>query len=249
MINVVLLGFGNLNHHLFLALEKAENVRIKQVFNRNQIGLPSLYPHISFTDDIIALEPADIYIIGIPDDAIGPFSQSLPFQNKLVVHTSGGVPMDELSKKNRRGVFYPLQTFSKQRKVDFREIPICIEAAEASDLELLQKLGNSISENVLEISSEKRLKLHLAAVFVNNFTNHLYRIGDEILKKEDLSFDLLKPLIMETASKIEHLSPAQAQTGPGRRNDQKTIQKHLGLLGEGEYRDIYEMFTQALTSK
>jgi len=249
MIDVVLLGFGNLNHHLFLALKKAENVRIKQVFNRNQIGLPSPYHHISFTDDITALAQADVYIIGIPDDAIGPFSQSLPFQNKLVVHTSGGVAMDELSNKNRRGVFYPLQTFSKQRKVDFSTIPICIEAEGVSDLELLQTLGKSISENVLEISSQKRVKLHLAAVFVNNFTNHLYRIGSEILEKEGLSFDLLKPLIIETASKIEHLSPAQAQTGPGRRNDQKTIQKHLRLLEENEYRDIYEIFTQALISK
>ena len=249
MINVVFLGFGNLNYHLCHALSKAENVTVKQVFNRNFIDFLSPLEKIPFTDDISKLADADIYIIGIPDDAISPFSESLPFQNKLTVHTSGGVGMDQLSNKNRRGVFYPLQTFSKQREVDFTNIPICIEAESTEDIELLRKLGKTISENVVEISSEKRARLHLAAVFVNNFTNYLYGIGSEILKEDDLSFDLLKPLIMETAFKIENLSPTEAQTGPARRNDKKTIEKHLQLLGDSPYREFYELFTKALNAK
>lgn len=206
----------------------------------------SPFEKIYFTDDISKVEDADVYIIGIPDDGISSFSEALFFKNKLVVHTSGGAAMNVLSSKNRRGIFYPLQTFSKQRRVDFKNIPICIEAENQNDLNLLRKLGEIISENVVEISSEKRAKLHLAAVFVNNFTNYLYEIGSEILKDEDLPFDLLKPLIVETASKIKTLSPKEAQTGPAMRNDVKTIEKHLHLLGDSQYRKFYELFTEEL---
>ncbi len=246
MINVVFLGFGNLNSNLLKALSKAKEITVKQVFNRNHIKIISPSENIPFTDDISKIEDADVYIIGIPDDVIPEFSESLPFQNRLVVHTSGGVSMNALSTKNRPGIFYPLQTFSKERAVDFTNIPICIEAENAKDLELLRNLGKAISENVVEISSEKRAKLHLAAVFVNNFTNHLYQIASEILKEEGLPFDLLKPLILETASKIETLPPAKAQTGPAKRNDVKTIEKHLHLLGDSRYRKFYELFTEQL---
>lgn len=246
MIKVVFLGFGNVNSHLLKALHNNSKVSVIQVFNRNFIKMISPFEKIPFTDDISKIADADIYIIGIPDDAISSFSESLSFQNKLVVHTSGGAAMNALAAKNRRGVFYPLQTFSKQRKVAFKEIPICIEAENTEDLKLLRKLGETISENVVEISSEKRAKLHLAAVFVNNFVNHLYGIGSEILKDEKLPFDLLKPLIAETASKIKTLSPEEAQTGPAKRNDKKTIEKHLHLLENNSYRDFYEMFTKAL---
>lgn len=249
MINVVFLGFGNVNSHLFKALYEIKEVTVKQVFNRNYIKIISPFENISFTDDISEIEEADVYIIGIPDDAISAFSQNLNLQNKLVVHTSGGVSMATLSNKNRRGIFYPLQTFSKERSVDFKNIPICIEAENSKDLELLRKLGEIISEKVVEISSEKRAKLHLAAVFVNNFTNYLYEIGSEILKEEDLPFDLLKPLISETASKIETLSPENAQTGPAKRNDLKTIEKHLHLLGESPYSELYKLFTYQLKQK
>ncbi len=246
MIKVVFLGFGNVNQHLCEALDKHNEISVIQVFNRNNIKLLSPFEDIHFTDDISKIEAADVYIMAVPDDAIASFSEELPFQNKLVVHTSGGVAIDKLSQKNRGGIFYPLQTFSKQRKVDFHNIPICIEANTTSDLELLAKLGVMISENVVEISSEKRAKLHLAAVFVNNFTNHLYKIGNDITKEENLPFDLLKPLILETAAKIETLSPKEAQTGPAKRNDIKTIEKHLHLLEGNPHRKLYEVFTQKL---
>ena len=249
MINVVFLGYGNLNYHLCKAFLQTKLVAVKQIYNRNPIDARFVAKNIPFTDDLSKLKEADVYIIGIPDDAISSFSESLPFQNKLTVHTSGGVAMGQLSTNNRRGVFYPLQTFSKQRDVDFKNIPICIEAENHADLELLMDLGRTISENVVEISSEKRARLHLAAVFVNNFTNYLYRIGSDILKKDDLLFELLKPLIMETASKIENLSPTEAQTGPAQRNDQKTIEKHLKLLEYSPYSEFYELFTKALNTK
>lgn len=246
MINVIFLGFGNVNSHLFKALNQAKQVSVKQVFNRNYIKMISPFENIPFTDDISKIEEADVYIIGIPDDEISTFSESLSFQNKLVVHTSGGVSMEALSNKNRRGIFYPLQTFSKNRSVNFKNFPLCIEAENSKDLELLRNLGETISEKVVEISSEKRAKLHLAAVFVNNFTNHLYHIGSEILEDENLPFELLKPLISETAAKIETLSPEKAQTGPAKRNDVKTIEKHLHLLGKSHYSELYKLFTHQL---
>lgn len=249
MIEVVLLGFGNLNSHLLEALYNTDDVAVKQVFNRNQIKVLPFFETINFTDDISKLVDADVYIIGIPDDAISAFSQSLPFQNKLVVHTSGGVSMDQLASKNRRGVFYPLQSFSKTRKVDFRTIPICIESENNEDMELLRRLGQSISKEVVGISSGKRAKLHLAAVFVNNFVNHLYQLGSEILEEEKLPFKLLQPLILETALKIETLSPEQAQTGPAKRKDVKTIEKHLHLLKDNSHKEIYKLFTEALGKK
>lgn len=246
MIKVVLLGYGNVNSHLLRALHKREGVSVIQVFNRNLKNLMFPYNSIPFTDEINNIMDADVYIIGISDDAIGPFSEDLSLKNKLVVHTSGGVSMDRLSGKNRRGIFYPLQTFSKQREVNFENIPICIEAENAADLELLGSLGKAISEVVVEISSEKRAKLHLAAVFVNNFVNYLYLIGEDILNEDEISFDLLKPLIQETAAKIENLSPEAAQTGPAKRNDIKTIEKHLHLLENSPYKEVYAMFTEQL---
>lgn len=246
MIEVVLLGFGNLNSRLFEALHHSEYVTVKQVFNRTPIQDLSMPEEVFFTSDISKLMDADVYIIGIPDDAIASFSRSLPFENKLVVHTSGGVSMDQLATTNRRGVFYPLQTFSRSRRVDFKTIPICIESEHPEDLEILRGLGRTVSGEVVEISSQKRAKLHLAAVFVNNFVNHLYQVGSEILEEDSLPFKLLQPLILETAKKIEVLSPQQAQTGPAKRKDIKTIEKHLHLLKDNSHKEMYRMFTEAL---
>ncbi|MBT0608899.1 Rossmann-like and DUF2520 domain-containing protein [Aequorivita echinoideorum] len=248
MIEVVFLGFGNVNQHLCKAFLQCENVTVKQIFNRNFIKSEPPFENIPFVEKMTTIETADVYIIGIPDDAIADFSEKLPFQNKLVVHTSGGVHINTISEKNRRGVFYPLQTFSKQRQMDFKTVPICLEAEKDSDLKLLQQLAGYISNTVVEISSEKRAKLHLAAVFVNNFTNYLYRIGNEILAEENLPFNLLKPLILETSEKIQNLDPREAQTGPAARNDLKTIEKHLHLLTNGEHKKLYELFTNQLKS-
>ena len=246
MTTIVLLGFGNVSFHLINAFNKLNKNTVIQIYNRNNISLNSELNHIPFTTDLSKIKDADIYIIAIPDDSITSFSEILPLKNKLVVHTSGSVSMDALSERNRKGVFYPLQTFSKNRDVDFNNIPICIEATEPRDLKLLMNLGKSLSEKVVEVNSEERSKLHLAAVFVNNFVNHLYAIGDDILSKNELSFDLLHPLIEETANKIKTLAPSKVQTGPARRGDQKTIEKHLHLLKEGPKSDLYQQLTASI---
>jgi predicted short-subunit dehydrogenase-like oxidoreductase (DUF2520 family) len=148
---------------------------------------------------------------------------------------------------NNYGVFYPLQTFSKSREISFSDIPICIEANQSSTLLKLQQLAGTLSSSVHPINSEERKTLHLAAVFANNFVNHLYSIGSEILQENNLSFDLLKPLIRETAAKIETLHPLEAQTGPARRNDQGVINAQLKLLqDQPEFQKIYSFVTESI---
>ena len=249
MSEIILLGFGNVGKHLFTALDNAPDISISQIYNRSTNTLSDVPENIPATSNISEIKDADVYIIAIPDDAIASFSKSLALRNKLVVHTSGGMAMEILSDANRKGVFYPLQTFSKNKKLDFQKIPICIEAESAADLKTLKKIGAALSDKVFEINSEERAKLHLAAVFVNNFVNYLYSIGQDILESENLSFDLLKPLILETARKTETLSPREAQTGPAIRKDKKTIQKHLHLLAESPYRELYIHLTEVIQEK
>lgn len=242
MISIVLLGYGNVGQHLYKVLEAAKNVTVVQVYSRTKYK-PFKTPQ---TQDLQKLVEADLYIIAIPDDALETFSKSLPFKDRFVVHTSGGANIKVLSNKNRRGVFYPLQTFSKNTEVDFNSIPICLEAENKTDLGLLKKLGACISEKVVEISSDEREHMHVAAVFVNNFTNHLYHIAETITAENTLDFDLLKPLIAETAKKIKNLSPGEAQTGPAKRKDKKTIEKHLKLLEGNRYQDLYKILTESI---
>ena len=253
-MNIVILGYGNVAQHLVRAFSNTNEVTVSQLYNRSKIADP---PIQNFTTSLSELMDADVYIIALPDDVIPDFSEKLPFENRLVVHTSGSVPLHLLSEKNNKGVFYPLQTFSEDRVVDFTSIPICIEATHGTDLSTLKKLGDRISEKVVEINSEQRRKLHLAAVFVNNFTNHLYHISEEIIKENQLDFDLLKPLILETAQKMNALSPSQAQTGPAKRNDKKTIENHLQLLNDAQQNgsldasvpELYSMLTQSILNK
>ena len=248
MIKVSILGFGNVGQHLYQAFSKVIGVDVIQIYNRSEININEDL-QASFTTDIKQLKEADIYIIAVPDDSIKELSKTLPIKNKLVVHTSGSVPMSLLSDNNKKGVFYPLQTFSKNAELDFNTIPICIEANNLEDLESLKQLASEISGNVQEINSDKREQLHLSAVFVNNFVNYMYQIGNDLLEENSLNFDILKPLIQETAKKIESLNPEDSQTGPAKRNDLKTIENHLHLLGDSPHRDLYLKITNAIKEK
>ncbi|MFY7672349.1 Rossmann-like and DUF2520 domain-containing protein [Tenacibaculum sp. MEBiC06402] len=244
MISVVLLGGGNVAHHLTEAFLASKDVILKQLYARNVKSISHFQNRISLTDDLNLLEDADVYIIAISDDSISELSNKLP-GNKLVTHTSGSVSMDSLENDGRKGIFYPLQSFSKTKLVDFSKIPLCIEAENTKDLILLEKLAHYISPKVYKISSEQRSKLHVAAVFVNNFTNHMYKIGNDICNQYDVPFEVLLPLIKETASKIEEVSPNEAQTGPAKRNDQETIKRHLNLL-DIKQKEIYQLITKSI---
>ncbi|RIA09423.1 coenzyme F420-dependent NADP oxidoreductase-like protein [Flavobacteriaceae bacterium MAR_2010_72] len=246
MISVVLLGAGNVATHLYQAFSKAKNANLVQWYNRSLQSIESYKNQVSITDELHQIVEADVYIIAVSDDAVKSLSSSLPFENRLVVHTSGSVGIHDLDKKHRRGVFYPLQTFSKTSELDFKDVPICIETLEKEDFNLLANLAETVGSPYYKINTEQRQTLHLSAVFVNNFTNQLYRVAHEISDAKSIDFDILKPLIMETAKKVQHMSPYTAQTGPAKRNDKKTIKKHLKLLEREDHKAIYELLTNVI---
>ena len=246
MIRLTIIGSGNVAQHLIKTFTKSEGIEIGQVFSRKKESLIHLIDSDKIVTDFSDLKEADLYVISITDDAISEVSAQLPFHNQLVVHTSGTSPIDVLNSKNRRGVFYPLQTFSKNKAVDFSIIPICLEAENDADYHVLETVAKSISNAVFSISSEQRKALHVSAVFVNNFTNHLYQIGQEICEEHQMSFEILKPLIQETADKIKTLNPIDAQTGPAKRNDSGTIEAHLNYLTNQTQKDIYKLLTQSI---
>lgn len=243
MIKVILLGSGNVATHLFQAFSKANGVEVVQVFSRT---ISKDFPANIQTSDFNKILEADVYVISVSDNAIASVSNQLQFENRLVVHTSGSTDFDVLDAKNKRGVFYPLQTFSKNKAVDFTEIPICLETENPSDYEVLEKLAKSISNSVHKIDGKQRKALHVSAVFVCNFVNHLYQIGNEICEANTIPFHILQPLIEETAQKIKTLSPQEAQTGPAVRNDSKTIEKHIDFLTDESQKEIYKILTKSI---
>ncbi|TDU39850.1 putative short-subunit dehydrogenase-like oxidoreductase (DUF2520 family) [Gelidibacter sediminis] len=246
MISVVILGAGNVATHLYKAFAKSEQVKVTQWYNRSIKNLQSYKTEVSITDDLSKLEEADVYILAVSDDVSAHLSTKLPFENRLVVHTSGSVNVHDLDKKNRRGVFYPLQTFSKTAFVNFAHVPICLEVLDKADLKILKVLAKAIGSKAHKVNTDQRKALHLAAVYVNNFTNQLYRVAHEITEAKGVEFDILKPLILETAKKVQDHSPYTAQTGPAKRNDKKTIKKHLKLLENDHHKDIYELLTTSI---
>lgn len=247
MIRVILLGAGNVATHLSNAFLKTKKIDIVQLYSRKKSSLKHIDNQIDTTTNLNDLRSADVYIIAIPDDEIAHFSSKLPLKNSLVVHTSGSVDMNKLYGKFSKGVFYPLQTFSKTKKVNFDSIPVCIESENNDDLLLLEKLASSISNNVFFIDSRQRKSLHVAAVFVNNFVNHLYHIGSKICNQHKVPFKILEPLIQETASKILDLPPYDAQTGPAKREDEKTIANQLSLLTNDQQK-IYTILTKSIST-
>jgi predicted short-subunit dehydrogenase-like oxidoreductase (DUF2520 family) len=246
MIKVSIIGSGNIAQHLMKAFAKSGNVDLLQVFSRKPETVSHLISPDKITDNFNALAQADLYIIAVTDSAIAGVSQQLPFTGRLVAHTSGSLPADALDSRNRRGVFYPLQTFTKNKDVDFKMIPICLESENKSDYEVLEEVAKAISGNIFPIDSTQRKALHVAAVFVNNFTNHLYKIANDICTENNVPFDILKPLIAETADKVMVLSPKEAQTGPAKRNDTNTIDAHLAFLSNGNLQPIYKILTQSI---
>jgi predicted short-subunit dehydrogenase-like oxidoreductase (DUF2520 family) len=245
MINIVILGGGNVAFHLTNALLKNDAVNVVQVYNRSLEKIKIFKNGTSITNNLSELKDADIYILAVSDNAISEISSALNLKNKLVVHTSGSMAMDELKSFSNKGVFYMLQSFSKERKIDFSTVPICIEAETNDDLQLLETLAKLISKNCYRINSNQRKSLHLAAVFVNNFVNHLYHIGHEVCEQNKVPFEILLPLILETANKITTLPPLEAQTGPAKRNDTKTIEKHTATLTKNQ-QEIYTLLTKSI---
>ena len=183
---------------------------------------------------------ADIYIIAVSDRSIAQVAGELARVGGLVVHTAGSVGMDVLPQQ-RRGVLYPLQTLSRARQIDFSQVPLFIESD--SDLPLLHEVASSLSRSVHVLDSERRRRIHLAAVFCSNFTNAMYSMAHRLLQAEGIPFSVLLPLITETAAKVRDLVPHEAQTGPAVRWDTEVMEAQKALLPDDEMRQVYSLLS------
>lgn len=247
MQTVSIIGAGNVAFHLTRAFIE-NTIQVKQIYNRTlskaqKIGESN---NIKFTNKISELEKADLYIIAASDKAIEELSLHIPYEDVMVVHTSGSIPIDVLKGNYRKGVLYPLQTFSVERVLQYENIPFFIETEKQEDQESLLKFAKRISNKVSIISSEQRAKVHLSAVWACNFTNHMYYMAQKITEQANIPFEDLLPLIEETASKVQDLSPKKAQTGPAKRNDNIVIDKHLELMQERDMKSIYKEITNSI---
>lgn len=244
MQKIVILGAGNLATHLYKAFKSSKKAEVIQLYNRRKENLTEFEGKVPLTDSLDQLMEADLYIVSVSDDAVASVVEQIPNQNALVAHTSGSVPLLDLAPRN--AVFYPLQTFSKSRELDFSVIPICLEAENEAAYKILEDIAESISQKVYSISTEQRKSLHLAAVFACNFTNQLYRIAEKICEENGMSFEILHALIQETAQKAQFDSPKNLQTGPAKRGDQKTIDFHLSQMNSSDLKEIYTLLTQSI---
>ncbi|MFC5270505.1 Rossmann-like and DUF2520 domain-containing protein [Adhaeribacter terreus] len=253
---IAMLGAGNVAWHLAPALEEAGH-EIICVYSRNLENAEALAQNLKtaratdFTD--FTDFPADLYIIAVKDSVLPELLREAVFPaGSLVAHTSGTQPLSvfETNKNIQGAVFYPLQTFSKNTPVSFRNIPFCLETAHKNAMVLLQKTAESLSEKVYQVNSEDRKILHLAAVFACNFTNHLFGISAEILQQNQLHFEMLQPLVEQTVQKAFAQNPFSVQTGPAIRHDENTIQTQLQFLQNNPgYQQIYELLTRSIQQK
>ena len=252
-MKIVFIGSGNVATHLSLALKSAGN-DILQIYSRNFNNAQALAEIVNAQpidnlNNIIS--DADLYIFSIKDDALSEIIELMPVTFGIWVHTSGSVPIDLFEKRDPKagyGVIYPLQTFSKARKVDFSKISIFIEASSKEIEEILISLSRTISDNVRLLDSESRKFLHLSAVFANNFSNHMFTLSYEILKSKKIPFDVLRPLISETAAKVMEMEPAEAQTGPAIRLDENILNKHLDLIEDIQLKEIYSILSKSINN-
>lgn len=247
-MDIVMVGAGRVATSLALALHSAGHT-VRQVYSRTEISARILADKVgaAFTtslDDLMS--KADIYIIALTDTALAQLAQQITKGREecLFVHTAGSMSIDTLTCP-RRGVFYPMQTFSMERVVDFAHVPCFVEATSETDSSLLRTLASSISDSVFNLSSADRQYLHLAAVFCCNFSNHCYTIAERMLAEHGVPFSVMLPLIDETASKAHTLSPAVGQTGPAARGDQGVMQRQEQLLAANPvWQQLYRLMSQ-----
>lgn len=249
---VVLVGAGNVNVHLGKAMKRA-GFEVLQVYSRTVAAASGLAQELgtAFTvsmDELCA--DADVYVVALKDAVLQELIPHIVKANPeaVFVHTAGSMPMQVWEVYAQHyGVLYPMQTFSKRREVDFSSVPFFVEADGEETLRALKVLAGRLSPNVHDATSEQRRFLHLAAVFACNFSNHMYALCHRLLESNGLPFEVMLPLIDETARKVHELSPAEAQTGPAIRYDKNVIDKHLELLeGNPELQDLYEKISKSI---
>lgn len=249
--HISFIGAGNVAWHLAPALENVGHF-VKEVYTPNGKSakklVGNLYDAVVKSDLDFSDSPSQIFILAVPDDAIQSIAQKiiLPEQS-LMVHTSGSKGLDilEYSSAAATGVFYPLQTFSKSKKLDFERVPFLLESENKEALKILNNLAKSLSKNIQIVSTAQRKQMHLAAVFACNFTNHMMSISEKIMNNAQLDFSLLHPLVLETIDKALKHSPQSVQTGPAKRGDLETLDKHMEMLQSDEnVQEIYRLISQ-----
>tara|TARA_R110002012_G_scaffold108855_2_gene252150 strand:- start:175474 stop:176259 length:786 start_codon:yes stop_codon:yes gene_type:complete len=254
--HISFIGAGNVAWHLAPALENVGHF-VKEVYTPNGKSakklVGNLYDAVVKSDLDFKDSPSQIFILAVPDDAIKSIAQEiiLPEQS-LMVHTSGSKGLDvlEYSSAAASGVFYPLQTFSKNKKLDFEQVPFLVESENNEALKILKSLARSLSKNTQIVSTAQRKQMHLAAVFACNFTNHMLSISEKIMSNAQLDFSLLHPLVSETIDKALKHSPNSVQTGPAKRGDLETLDKHMEMLGKDEtVQEIYRLISQSILDK
>lgn len=248
-MKVVYIGAGNLATRLSLAMQQA-GMTVAQVYSHTEASALRLSErlgcrHTTDLEEVIA--DADLYIFSLKDAVLQDVIARFKPVDGLCVHTAGSMPMQVFEGYAKHyGVLYPLQTFSKEREVDFRPIPLFLEVNSDANKDFMQSVASRLSDNVRFLSSDKRRTLHLAAVFACNFTNHIYTLAGRLLEEEGIEREVLLPLTDETAAKVHTMTPQEAQTGPAIRYDQNVINKHLAMLADTDIRTIYQLISQSI---
>ena len=254
--SISMIGAGNLAWHLAPALDNTE-FAVREVYSRKSKHATALVEKLYQADVKNDLDFSDsasrVFILAVTDDVIQEIAEEIILpENAILVHTSGSQPLELLNHPTASGtgVFYPLQTFTKGKKIDFRDIPILIESDDSETEKTLMNIAKAISKKVLKISSDDRKRLHVAAVFASNFTNHMLTLSKEILSGSKMDFELLKPLIAETLNKSLALGPENSQTGPAKRGDLEILDKHLEFLNDNEsVGEIYKIISQNIIDR
>lgn len=252
-MKIVIIGAGNAASVLGRRIKNAGH-EVLQVFSR-QVAIANVLAdelRCSFTTSFYGInQSADIYIIALPDAVLATIGDNLHLGNKLAVHTAGSVSKDVLkSVTENYGVLYPLQSLRKENKDSSIEIPLLVDGNNENSMNAIESFAKSISPLVGKTNDEERLKLHVAAVIVNNFTNHLYSLAEDYCHAEKVDFKMLQPLMEETAMRLRNHSPGDMQTGPAERKDNLTIENHLKLLaGYPKLHELYLLFTKSIMDK
>ena len=244
-MKTVIIGSGNVAYHLAKAFTQ-NNIKVHQIYGRNEIELSKISSEFNIPYSTQNLDESELYIIAVSDSSVENVSELIKNENALVAHTSGSLPKEILKGNYRKASFYPLQTFSKTKDLDYSKIPFFIEAENQIDEKTLFELASIISDNVENSDYEKRKYIHLTAVFACNFVNHLFARAKEISDSQDLDFNYFLPLINETVEKIKHLEPKSAQTGPAVRGDERVLKLHEELIKNEEQLHIYKTLNESI---
>lgn len=250
--NIIFFGAGNVASHMAVALKK-KGFRILQVYSRTSRSAKQLAVKVK-ADAVVSIssirKDADLYIVSVSDNVLQELLFGLDLHDRLIVHTSGFHELRILKNVSLHyGVLYPLQTFSRNQSVDFSKVPICIEAGKSADVKRLKSFASVLTSDIRVMDSTSRRIVHLAAIFACNFSNFMYSVAEEILSEKKIPFEVLRPLILETALKVMKENPGKVQTGPARRGDGKVMEQHLKMLSDKDQRDLYKKISRLISEK